>query len=175
MVAITRRGLYGGPRSPYGSFAGKTAAGVPADAQVFLRPRQISQIRDDPRPIPFENGAGQTLEIGDVFCWTISEDNRKVAAVPSTSNIYNVGGVVFLSDVEDGNLGWGGIGGRPLNVKVTGGAGVTANTPLKLVAGQTYLEPVTAPVEGLVYPFVLQQSHTSTDVVLKRVLVRLPH
>ena len=36
MAAVTRLGLYGGSRSPYGSFAGKTP-GVPVSADVVTR------------------------------------------------------------------------------------------------------------------------------------------
>ena len=33
-MATTRLGLYGGPRSPYGSFAGKTLEGVVPDVAI---------------------------------------------------------------------------------------------------------------------------------------------
>jgi len=35
MAAVTRLGLYGGPRSPYGSFAGKTAQEIIAVEESF--------------------------------------------------------------------------------------------------------------------------------------------
>ena len=57
MAAVTRLGLHGGPRSPYGSFAGKAAAPLKTYTKTFTR----LGLHGGPRP-PYGSFAGKTQQ-----------------------------------------------------------------------------------------------------------------
>lgn len=66
MAAVTRLGLYGGPRSPYGSFAGKTEQEIPEAVVIYEggddvprheRKREAERALDD----VLERAAAETL------------------------------------------------------------------------------------------------------------------
>lgn len=166
----TRFSVPGWMGRPAGSFSGKSSA---AATQIWPDMPEINAVRDRVLWVPFQNNTGQTLEIGDCLCWDINPDGRTEVAIPSASNLYLPAGIVFVRDTPDGLFGYLAVGGKPVNAKVLGAAGLTAGYPLTPVAGQVYLTKAAFSLEGgRFYPFVAAEAHTAVSTVLKRVLVR---
>lgn len=131
----------------------------------------ISAITDEPVVIPVYNDSGGARAEGDVVCWQIGA-NRKNVETPASGNQYKPAGVVTASGISASSSGYiyrG--GGRPVDAKVLGEAGLTAGDPLEVTAGQVYLSKVASPVTGVRYHFVAAETYETAEVALKAVYV----
>lgn len=145
---------------------------VAADAQNFPLPPAIADVEDKNAFIPFANGAGQALNIGDVVCWKVDPVRRRWAELANYGNHYDPAGVVVFSSVPEGGNGWLAQTGRVINAKVLGSASLVAGTPLEPVLGQSYLGIATGTLlSSARYHFRILENHQTVAVQLKRVRV----
>jgi hypothetical protein len=143
-----------------------------ADSQNFPLPPAIASVEDKSTFIPFSNGSGQTLAIGDVVCWKLDPTQRVWAELANFHNHYDPAGVVVFSSVADGENGWLAQTGRVINAKVLGSASLLAGMPLEPTLGQSYLSIASGTLlSSARYHFRILENHTTVATQLKRVRV----
>lgn len=148
------------------------SSSVAATSQDFPLPPAIADVEDKNTFIPFANGSGQVLNIGDVVCWKVDPLRRRWAEPANYWNHYDPAGVVVFSAVPEGGNGWMAQTGRVINAKVLGSASLVAGSPLDPVLGQLYLGVGAGTLlSSARYHFRILENHFTVAVQLKRVRV----